>query len=65
MPKPHFTYTSDYEIGDRVHVDGDSSISAVVTAVLWRTENPQLEITWWHNGAQQSCWVADWRLSHA
>lgn len=60
-----YGYMSPVSLGDRVLIDEDTSIVATVTAILWRTENPQVEIAYFNNGAQVSAWIADWRLSAA
>lgn len=58
-------YRSPVSLGDRVLIDGCDSIVATVTAILWRTENPQAEIAYFNNGAQVTAGVADWRLTAA
>lgn len=59
------TFTSEFKLGDRVLIDGDASIVAVVTAYAWRGERAELEICWFHNGGQQSLWIGEWRLTLA
>lgn len=40
------THESPFGLGDKVHIDGNLDLVAVVTAVLWRVENPQVEVSW-------------------
>jgi hypothetical protein len=56
------SYQSDLALQQRVFVDGDRSLTAVVTGLLWRTERAEVEISWVHNGDIKSAWVAPWRL---
>lgn len=57
--------SSPFTFGDRVILDGDSSLIARVTAVLFRYEYCQIEIAWLHNGSSYSAYVDNWRLSPA
>lgn len=59
------SFDSDFGLADRVLIDGCESIVAQVVAVCFRIENPQIEVSWWSNGALQSAWVSPWRLSPA
>lgn len=56
-------FESDFKIGDRVHIDGDSSLTAVVTAVLFRSSCPQCEVSWISDNAR-TAWIETWRLTH-
>lgn len=58
-------FDSPFALEDRVLIDGCESIVAVVVAVCFRIENPQIEVSWWCNGALQHAWVSPWRLSPA
>lgn len=49
-------------IADRVHIDGDESVVAVVTALLFRTDRCEVEISWMNQGVMQVCWVPSWRV---
>lgn len=62
-PATKFYYGSEYELNQRVYMDGDDSITGRVTAVLWRVENPQVEVSWWNGGNLCSGWFSEWRLS--
>ena len=62
---PKVSYTSPFAIGDRVHVGDDDATVATVTAILWRVEAPQIEVSWMHNGALQCVWAAPMMLRPA
>jgi hypothetical protein len=57
--------TSPFVFGDRVNVDEDESILAVVTALQFRPGHhyPIVEISWLHNGAIMTSWLDAWRLT--
>lgn len=48
--------------GDLVHIDGDNSIVATVTAILWRSTVTQVEVSWVHCGDIKTFWLEEWRL---
>ena len=56
---------SRFRFGDRVIVDGDHSLVAVVTSILWKTTSCQLEIAWVHGGDLKSAYIDEWRLTAA
>lgn len=58
------TLYTKFERSERVHIDGDRSLTATVTAYLYRTEG-QYEISWVHNGTIQTVWIEEFRLSRA
>lgn len=50
-------------LGEQVCIDGDDSLRAVVTGVLWKSSGDhQIEVSWIHNGTANSAWFADHRL---
>jgi hypothetical protein len=57
--------TAEFFHGDRVHIDGDVSIVATVTAILWRSTVTQLEVSWVHCGDIKTFWLEEWRLTKA
>ncbi|HVJ72065.1 MAG TPA: hypothetical protein VM531_11270 [Sphingomicrobium sp.] len=65
MPEELVTYAAKFKIGQRVHVDTDASIVAVVTGVLFREVRHEVEIAWFCNGSNYSAWVPEFRLSKA
>lgn len=55
---------SKWDFGDRVWIDGEGSIEAVVTALQFRSDRaPMVELSWIHNGTNQVAWFEDWRLT--
>lgn len=59
MPKIIFPF----EPGAKVHIDGDKSITAIVTAVIWRNGYVQGECSWFAQAVLQSAWIDVDRLS--
>ena len=66
-PKPdRVEYVAPFALRDRVTIDGDTSIVAVVTAVCWRSDDGcSIEASWMHAGAIQTAWISPWRLASA
>lgn len=58
-------YLSRFDIGDQVTLDDDKngSIIFVVTAILWRKNRIQLELSWINNGDLKEAWVDEWRAT--
>lgn len=56
------TFKSDFAVKDEVYIDGDNSMRARVTAVLFRNENPQCEVSWINDSAR-TAWIEAWRLT--
>lgn len=55
---------SDFDIGDKVHIDGDQHLTAVVTAVTWRARDViNYECSWVTDGDSKSCVIEGWRLT--
>jgi hypothetical protein len=60
---------SNFDIGERVHIDGDRSISAVVTAVTFRgnglpsEHQVVLTVAWFVNGGLHEHAIEDWRVT--
>lgn len=52
-----------FAIGERVSIDADRGIRAVVIGVLVRPSNIEVEVSWLHNGAVVTAWVAAFRLT--
>lgn len=57
------TFESQFNIADRVHIDGDESLTVVVTAVLFRNSCPQCEVSW-VSDSSRTAWIETWRLTH-
>lgn len=56
-----------FDFGQRVIVDGDPSIKGTITAVTFRANQsvPTYEVSFIHNGAQQTPSVEEYRLEPA
>ena len=54
-----------FEIGQRVHIDGDRSITAVVVGATWRSIGMYIDISWVNDGSMHFESVNDWRLTPA
>jgi hypothetical protein len=59
------TWRSAYHLGEEVHIDGDRSLRAIVTGVLFRNSSPSYELSWVHNGTSCSAWVEPYRVTGA
>lgn len=55
------TFQSPFAVQDRVYIDGDERLIGCVTAVLWRNENPLIEVSW-VDGHGRTGWFEQWRL---
>jgi hypothetical protein len=52
-----------FEFEARVHIDGDKSIVAVVTAFMISVDGLQVRVEWFANGDAKSAWIGERRLS--
>jgi hypothetical protein len=57
------TFTVSFDFGDRVHIDGDESIKATVTAFVFREAALFVECSWMHNGKAESERIEHYRLT--
>lgn len=55
-------YESAFTFGDRVHIDGDKTVLAFVTGVLWHNGRHQVEIQWTAACNNQTAWVDEFRV---
>ena len=61
---PRSTFRSHFALMDTVHIDGDKSLRAKVTALCWRAEDGyMIEASWMHNGASHKDRFQPSRLS--
>jgi len=57
-------FESPFGYLDKVHIDGDESITATVLAFAFReTRPPIVECSWVHAGAVQTHWIEETRLT--
>lgn len=52
-----------FELNERVHIDEDKSITAVVTQICFNGGGVQYEVQWFNNGSLQEKWVYEFRIS--
>jgi len=58
-----YSWTTKFNLYDRVIIDGDGSVIATVTAVVWRAHRePLYELSWISNGQSQTAWVEEPRI---
>jgi hypothetical protein len=59
-------FSTVHAFGDLVHIDADTSLTATITAFLWRVDGPlQVEVAYLHNGNSNRAWIEDNRLTRA
>ena len=58
-------YKSRFKYADRVNIDGDKSIIASVTGVMWRNGHHLVEIGWINGGSPTTIWIDEYRLELA
>ncbi len=58
------TLTCKFKIGQKVHIDSDTSIVGVISCVEWRSPAYiRYEVSWVHNGDAKFIVFEEWRLS--
>lgn len=58
-------FESKFRRGDKVHCDDDETIRMKVCGHLFRESFIQIECSWFANGAIQTAWIEEWRLTNA
>ena len=51
-------YHTPFGLGDHVILMADESLVMVVSAVSWRREAPEIEVTWVHSGDIRTKWLS-------
>lgn len=59
------TFYSVFKFGDRVTIDGERALVAIVTGFLFRQSGLSVEVCWFHNGESKSALIEDYRLTWA
>lgn len=59
------SFNSAIDVEAKVLIDGDKSIVATVTAVIFRKLSTSYEVSYLHNGSLYSPTVEDWRITRA
>lgn len=55
-------YKSDWAIGAHCHIDGDATITAIVTGLEW-SDAHTIHVEWFSNGELKDKWLPPWRLT--
>lgn len=62
----HFLHSVQFEIGSKVHIDDDKSITGVVTCIEIRPQKVvRYEVSWIQGGDAKFIVFDEWRLSKA
>ena len=57
---------SKFNVGERVHIDGDRSIAGTITLIEWRGAGVvRYEVSWLHSGDAKFCVFDERRLGPA
>lgn len=56
------TFHSPFSLGQKVNIDGDTSIAATVIGFAFYVEKADVLVSWWHNGELRQAWVTETRL---
>jgi hypothetical protein len=57
-----FIHRSRFSVKDRVIIDSCSDLVAIITGVLIKEKHVLYEVSWFHNGADQSKYIEEYRL---
>lgn len=52
-----------FNLTEKVIIDGDRQVVAVITAISFRISGCKVEVSWWNHGDLKEAWVDEWRLS--
>jgi len=56
--------TCKFEIGQKIHIDSDTSIVGIITCIEWRLPDiVRYEVSWIHQGDAKFIVFDEWRLS--
>jgi hypothetical protein len=56
---------SNFDVKDKVIIDGCKDLVVVVTAVVWRNVHVvNYEVSWMSNGKSESAVIEGWRINH-
>ena len=60
------TFDAPFTFGQRVYLDDDRELIAIVTGLMWRDcDGVSVEVSYLHNGDAKSAWMHPWRLTLA
>ena len=52
-----------FKIGEKVNIDGDTSIQAYIIGIMVYSDYEQYKVSWLHNGTYQEAWLDEFRLT--
>ncbi len=58
-----FEWQSRFAPLQKVYIDGDKSIKAVVTGIYFTLETYKVECSWFHQGCVHRDYFEEWRIS--
>jgi hypothetical protein len=59
-------FETEWGFGDLVNIDNDTSIRATITEIGFKRGGAcELYLEWFSNGAPQSAWFPEWRVTRA
>ena len=59
------TYSSDFTIGDKVLIDGNTDLEATVIAITFSPQNQLIHCAWIHNGENREHRIECFRVTQA
>ena len=65
QPPARSRFVSRWAFRDKVHVDDDRSITAIVTGFSFSESGVKVCLNWFANGDNKEAWFEEWRLSEA
>ena len=61
--RPQTTLFAPFAFADKVHIDSDRDLIAVVTGFAWKDQQGvSVEVSYIHNGDAKVAWLEPWRL---
>jgi hypothetical protein len=60
---PVVTFESEFNLLDRVTIDGDSSLVAIITGFAFYGSRAEVQISYVHSGDIKSVWLIESRLA--
>lgn len=58
-------FETKFAIGDKVNIDGDTSIAAVVTGICIYAYSPVYDVSWFNDGVAETDKFDEFRLTFA
>lgn len=58
-------FETKFAIGDKVNIDGDTSITAVVTGICIYAYSPVYDVSWFNDGVAETDKFDEFRINYA